>query len=243
MDIEDSGEAVRVLPRPRKRKFRHALRRAARNVVLWLGPPLLRALSRTWRLTVLGSENLEGALADHRGHFMALWHGRMVIGLNYHRSRSWYALVSASQDGDILGGLLERFGYRLVRGSSRRGGAKAVREMLGVLGDGAVVIITPDGPRGPRHAMNPGITWLARASGFPIVPIGFACARAWHAPSWDRFTLPLPWTRVVMVYDRPVEVPREGGEPELAAASEAVREGLLRAERRGFELLEREPDW
>src|SRR5215831_6251626 len=133
MDIEDSGEAVRALPQSRKRKFRHAL---------------LRALSRTWRMTLVGTENLEGALADHRGHFMALWHGRMVIGLPHHRSRNWYALVSASQDGDILGGLLERFGYRLVRGSSRRGGAKAVREMLGVLGDGAVVIITPDGPRG-----------------------------------------------------------------------------------------------
>jgi lysophospholipid acyltransferase (LPLAT)-like uncharacterized protein len=243
MVVEESEKAVRALPRTRKRKFRHALRRAARSLALSIGPPLLRALARTWRVTIVGTENLESALADHRGHFMALWHGRMVIGVCHHSERNWYALVSASQDGDILGGFLERLGYRLVRGSSRRGGAKAVREMLGVLDEGAVVIITPDGPRGPLHAMNPGLTWLARASGFPIVPIGFACRRAWHAPSWDRFTLPLPWTRVVMVYERPIEIPREGGEGELAAASEAVRESLLRAERRGFELLEREPDW
>ena len=243
MVVEESGRAVRALPRPRKRKLRHALRRAARSLVLWIGPPLLRALARTWRMTIVGEEHLETLLADDRGHFMGLWHGRMVIGLSHHCDRNWYALVSASQDGDILGGLLERFGYRLVRGSSRRGGARAVREMLGVLDENAVVTITPDGPRGPRHAMNPGITWLARATGFPILPVGFACKRAWHAPSWDRFTLPLPWTRVVMVYERPVEVPREGGENKLAAASEAVREGLLRAERRGFELLEEEPDF
>jgi lysophospholipid acyltransferase (LPLAT)-like uncharacterized protein len=243
MVVEESDRAVRAIPRPRKRKLRHIFRRAARSLVLRIGPPLLRALARTWRMTVVGEEHLETVLSDDRGHFMALWHGRMVIGLSHHSDRNWFALVSASQDGDILGGLLERFGYRLVRGSSRRGGAKAVREMLGVLGAGAVVIITPDGPRGPRHAMNPGITWLARATGFPIVPIGFACRRAWHAPSWDRFTLPLPWTRVIMVYGRPVEIPREAGEENLAAASEAVREGLSRAERRGFELLGREPDF
>ena len=82
--------------------------------------------------------------------------------------------------------------------------------MLSVLDAGAVVIITPDGPRGPRHSVKPGITWLARTTGYPIVPVGFACARAWRAKSWDRFTVPLPWSRVAIVYDRPIEVAREG---------------------------------
>jgi lysophospholipid acyltransferase (LPLAT)-like uncharacterized protein len=194
-------------------------------------------------MTILGAEHLEGTLGRHQGHFVALWHGRMILGLPHHGAREWCALVSESEDGEIFTRLLERFGYRTIRGSSRRGGAKAVRGMLSELEGGAVVVITPDGPRGPRHSMGPGLAWLARATGYPVVPVGFACSRAWRAPSWDRFTVPLPWSRVVMTYDRPVYVARDGGDAGLESASEAIREGLLRAERRGFELLEREPDW
>ena len=226
----------------RKRRFRRGLRGAFRRIVQTVGPPILRGLARTWRMTIVGTENLEGTLGEHRGHFMALWHGRILFGLAYHGSQEWYALVSGSGDGAILGELLESFGYRLVRGSTGQSGARAVREILRILDSGAVVIITPDGPRGPRHAMNPGLAWLARATGYPVVPIGFACGRAWRARSWDRFTIPLPWTRVVMTYERPIAVGRDGGEAELAAANDAIREAILRAERRGFELLGREPD-
>ncbi len=91
--------------------------------------------------------------------------------------------------------------------------------------------------------MAPSLAWLGRATGFPIVPIGFACDRAWHARSWDRFTIPRPWARVVMIYQDPVRVERSAGEAELVAATDLIRESLLRAERQGFEMLERKPDW
>ena len=236
---------------PRKREKASLFRRTSRAVLLpsarilvhWVGRPLLRTWSRSWRLEVIGGQHLESAGRAGRGCFLALWHGRMLLGLGHHGAREWTVLVSGSQDGDISHALLERFGYRIIRGSTSRGGASAVREMLGALSAGSVLVITPDGPRGPRHSMNPGLAWMARETGYPIVPIGFACDRAWRARSWDRFTLPRMCARVVMVYEEPVRVDRAAGDGELAAATEKVRQALLRAELRGFAVLGTEPDW
>jgi lysophospholipid acyltransferase (LPLAT)-like uncharacterized protein len=194
-------------------------------------------------MKIVGEEHMPRSGTEGQGAFLALWHGRILLGLSHHGSRDWYALVSASHDGEITTALLERFGYRVIRGSTGRGGASALRGMLTVLAGGGVLVITPDGPRGPRHSMNGGLAWMARATGFPVVPIGFACDRAWHARSWDRFTVPQPWARVVMVCDEPVRVARSASDSDLAAASERIRESLIRSERRGFELLQKDPDW
>jgi lysophospholipid acyltransferase (LPLAT)-like uncharacterized protein len=194
-------------------------------------------------VTVLGAEHVESARADGGGHFMALWHGRMVVALPHHGQRNWYVLVSPSQDGDISEALLEGFGYRVIRGSSSRGGARALREMLTALESGAVLAVTPDGPRGPRHSMNPGLAWMARATGFAVVPCGFVCDRAWHARSWDRFTVPKPRARVVFVYGAPVRVERNASADDLASATEKIRAAMMEAEERGFEQLQEPPDW
>jgi lysophospholipid acyltransferase (LPLAT)-like uncharacterized protein len=238
-------------PRPRdarsrrslRRTWRRVRRRAALRLVTSVGPTLLGWLARTWRLQVLGTEHLESVSGGGRGHFMTLWHGRMVLGLPHHGGRDWHVLVSPSGDGDISESLLESFGYQVIRGSSSRGGARALREMLTVLGRGGVLIITPDGPRGPRHSMNPGLAWMARATGYPIVPVGFGCDRAWRARSWDRFTIPKPRSRVAMVYGKPVRVAREASAAELEAATEEIRRNLIEAEERGFAALDVERDW
>jgi len=115
--------------------------------------------------------------------------------------------------------------------------------MLRVLDEGAVLFITPDGPRGPMHTMNPGLAFMARATGREIVPLGFASDRAWHADSWDHFTIPKPFARVCVVYGEPVPVSREANDAEQEEATALVRERTLDAERRGFERLTCEPDW
>lgn len=212
------------------------------GVVGFLGPAALRLLSRTWKVTVLGDEHLRALQARGAGHLIALWHGHMLLGLSHHRDRSWSVLVSASRDGGFSNALLRRFGYRAVRGSSGKFGVKEAREALAVLEKGAVLVITPDGPSGPRHSMNPGIAWLARASGSPVVPTGFACDRAWRAKSWDRFTIPKPWARVAVVFESPILPGRVGSDDRQAELVEELRRGILRAEERGAELLGVEPD-
>ena len=93
--------------------------------------------------------------------------------------------------------------------------------MLRVLDGGAVLFITPDGPRGPMHSMNPGLAWMARATGRAVIPSAFVCDRAWPANSWDNFTLPKPFARILLIYGEPLSVPRGADE---AAQEEATAE-------------------
>ena len=209
----------------------------------WLGVRFLRSLAGTWRFSVLDEENLASTSAGSKGHFVALWHGRMLLGVAHHGSTNWWVLVSDHQDGDISGALLRRFGYRVIRGSSTRGGARAVREMMAVLGEGAVVVITPDGPRGPMHSIKHGVVWMARATGYPIVPVGFACDRAWRTKGWDRFTIPKPWSRVVMTYGKPIRVEKSADEDGLRLAADSLRDSILAAEQRGFDSMHEAKDW
>lgn len=237
-----------LISRRRKRKIRRSIGGALMRV---LGPLFVRVLSKTWKTDVFGDEHLrpEGAtgLASRgeatRGCMLAMWHGRMLLGVEHGRARNWAVLVSPSGDGEISERMLRAFGYRVVRGSSSRGGARALREMLAELRAGSVVILTPDGPRGPRHAMNPGLAWMSRATGFPVVPVGLATNRAWHLSSWDAFTIPKPFARVAIVFGEPIQVARESNASDLDAATESIRERIFDCERRGFAHVGASEDW
>jgi len=167
----------------------------------------------------------------------------MIIGALMHARRGWHVLVSPSGDGDVSEKLLESLGYHVIRGSASSGGARALREMLSVLEEGAVLVITPDGPRGPMHSMNPGLAWMARATGRAVIPSAFVCDRAWHANSWDNFTLPKPFARILLIYGEPLSVPREADEAAQGEATAEIKRRMLAAERRAFEHLGREVDW
>jgi len=226
-----------------KRWRKRWVRSFGRGTAGWLGRATLSLLSKTWRVEVLGQENLDASIEAGPGCFISLWHGRMTLAAPTYAHRGWHVLVSQSGDGDVSEKLLEASGYHVIRGSSSRGGARALREMLRVLDEGAVLFLTPDGPRGPMHTVNPGLAFMARATGREIVPLGFACDRAWHADSWDHFTIPKPFAQVRVVYGEPVLVSRDADEAEQEDAAELVRTGTLEAERRGFEALGCKPDW
>lgn len=206
------------------------------------GPQALTWLSSQWKYDIAGLEHLDKEL-ERKGALIAMWHGRMVVPVHPFRDRGWHVLVSPSEDGDLSEGMLHRFGFKVVRGSSSRGGARALRELLGVLDDGGVVAITPDGPRGPMHNVNLGLAWMARATGRSVLPFGCVADRTWRLSSWDRFTIPKPGARVALTYGPAVAVAREGGDAELARAAQAIREGLFAAERAGFARLGVEPDF
>jgi hypothetical protein len=226
-----------------RRRLKRARKRLGQDLARRLGPPALALLRRTWREEVLGEEHFAAAERDGAGRFMALWHGRMIVALPFHGGRGYSVLVSPSSDGDVSERLLTAFGYGVIRGSTSRGGSRALREMLTDLRAGKMLAITPDGPRGPRHSMNPGLVWMARATGFPVLPCGFVCDRAWHANSWDRFTVPKPRARVAVVYGEPVRVARDASKEDCERATECIRQRMLGAERRGFEHMGLEPDW
>ncbi len=224
-------------PRPPLRaRLKRARRALGRRLVGGPGRLLVGLLARTWRIRREGEEHLAAARQDG-GHFMALWHGSMLVAMPGHRGPDYIVLVSQSGDGDVSARLLRSFGYGVIRGSASRGGARALREMLAALDARGIVVVTPDGPRGPRRSMNPGLAWMARATGRPIVPCAFVTDRAWRLSSWDRFAIPRPFARVAYAYGEPLYVPREASSAELDAASERLRDALLAVEGRAARTL------
>jgi lysophospholipid acyltransferase (LPLAT)-like uncharacterized protein len=240
--IESDCAATRN-PDSLRRRVKRARRALGRKIAGWFGPTVLRLLASTWRITKLGEEHLDGAREGGEGRIIALWHGRILLPLAHHARHNWFILVSRSGDGDITSTILERFGYRTIRGSSSRGGAHALRGMVKALQAGSVLVITPDGPRGPRHSVDPGLVWIARTTGYAVLPCGAVCDRAWRLNSWDRFTIPKPGARVVFVYGAPVNVESSRTPEDMIAAGEKLRELILESERRGLAYLSLEPDW
>lgn len=180
---------------------------AAWSVKLWLG-------TLSFRYRPLGP-NLDPRCPDIRDRYIyAFWHENMLLPA-YHYGRSdIHVLISQHADGQLIAEVCRHLRFRTVRGSSTRGGIEAVKRMLR-LADRGHLAITPDGPRGPRRQVQPGLVYLAARTGLPIVPTGFAYDRPWRARSWDRFALPRPWSRATCVTGEPIAVPAESGREQL----------------------------
>jgi lysophospholipid acyltransferase (LPLAT)-like uncharacterized protein len=221
---------------------RNARRRAGLIALKTFAPSLVRALASTWRVVHLERSLLDAQL-EQGGALICMWHGRMLLGVPLFHRDGFHVLVSRSGDGDLSEELLTAFGYGVLRGSSSKGGARALRAMLTLLRAGKAVVVTPDGPRGPRHSMNAGLAWMARATGYPIFPLGLVADRAWRTRSWDRFTVPKPGARVAAAFGEPVHVARDASDATLRNLSTEIGERTLELERAGFARLGVEPDW
>ncbi len=172
---------------PRSRGLRHAL--------AWALSWLIRAWTRSLRLTRLGPP-LEPGL-------VAFWHGDQLPLLRL-RPPAAVAPVSASQDGQLQRRVLARLGIDAVEGSSSKGGLAAARGLLRALKQGRVALLAVDGPRGPRGEVKPGVVFLARRTGLPVFPVGVAVARGRRLRAWDRYLLPGWFTRTVVVVGEPL---------------------------------------
>jgi len=209
------------------------MRRAAGVLVgRTCGPLLYRLLAATWRYECEPRDWRDRLDAD--GAILTLWHGRMLMSPAPFRGVDVTVLVSTSDDGDVSDALLKGLGLAVIRGSRSRGGSAAMRAMLAAIKECSIVAITPDGPRGPLHSMNPGPAWIARTTGRQILPAGFACDRAWQLKSWDRCSIPKPFARVRLHFAKPLTVPPGTN---LESASDELRERMLSAERAAAEAL------
>jgi hypothetical protein len=150
---------------------------------------------------------LDPAHPAHSGQYIyAFWHESLLAMVGVRKARRMSVLISRHQDGEYITQIARRIGFDVVRGSSTRGGRSALLGML----DRARhhhLLITPDGPRGPRRQLHPGTLFLASHTGLPIVPVGVGFSHAWRARSWDRFALPKPYSTVTVVVGWPIALP------------------------------------
>jgi len=196
------------------------------------------ARATRWRL--LGAAPALAEVAAGRPIILAFWHERLPVVPPLFRLAVAqepaaarvvpHVLVSQHRDGRFIGAAVERFGFRMVYGSSRRGGAGALVEMLRVLRAGNPVAITPDGPRGPRREAAPGVAQLAALAGVKVLPVGAATSRHRLLPSWDRMMLPLPFGQGVIACGPLLAVPRDGAEAALPAIAAAINAACAEAD-------------
>ncbi len=180
---------------------------------------------RTTRWTEVGRENTDGVLSRGTGMIAAIWHGRLFYSPTWgEKGRRTVAMISANRDGELIARIVHRWNVETVRGSSYdrrkrrdKGGKQAFAEGLKAIREHAVLAVSPDGPRGPRMRLQPGVAQLSIASGLPVVPVAFSVRRGKVLRSWDRFLVPFPFTKGVKIYGKPLEPPAD---PTLEEADE-----------------------
>lgn len=191
-----------------------------------VGSLLIRLLGVTWRVRWKGGENLEKA-RDLSGRLVyAFWHGRLLVLSWTHRNRRIQVLASEHYDGDLMGRTIVWLGFGHLRGSTSRGGAKALRDLTAVLRDGYDVGLTVDGPRGPRGTVRQGAVELARMTGAAVVPVSNSARPRRIFGSWDRFQLPSPFARITVSYGEPFLVPGDAGKDERESLRRRLEESL-----------------
>lgn len=200
--------------------------RGWRRAALWCVATLLRVWVRTLRFEADAETVARMSFAEQPAAIV-LWHNRLFLSPEFFRRyrtrRRVYGLVSASKDGAWLAAFYRMIGIHPVRGSSSNLGREAARVLIEKMREGHDIGITPDGPRGPMYTVEPGVLVVTRRLQAPMVLLGAEFTRAWRLRSWDRFYIPVPFTRVKL---RSAVLPPTGEAGEKLGA-DAVRAALL----------------
>lgn len=191
----------------------------------------LRLVYRTSRWEILGSDSID-SLTKERGWIACFWHGRMAMIPFMKRwpHKNIVALISAHSDGMMVARTFKRLHIDYISGSTNKGGVRAFKTLIDVLDRQDIVGIIPDGPRGPSRKLSEGVILLAKHSGQPIVPLAYACTRFITFNSWDRFQLPLPFSKGVFIYGDPIFIPEESSIEEIESYRLQVEQATTRLE-------------
>ncbi len=206
---------------PRRVRFQH--RPWVQRTLAPLIAGYIRLVDRTGRWRVTAPPAVATLVREGRPFIGAFWHGRLMMiqpawrrllaELGDDRQRAPHVISSAHGDGQLIQLATSRFGLKTLWGSSRRGGARVLREARQVLERGDIVVIAPDGPRGPRMRAQPGAAYLALSEDVPVVPVTFATSGQRTLKSWDRFMLVRPFSRGVLAFGEPI-IPADGDDTE-----------------------------
>jgi lysophospholipid acyltransferase (LPLAT)-like uncharacterized protein len=171
-----------------------------------VGTTMIEALGATYHWREQGTEHLARVQRDGRPPIFAFWHGRILAATLYFRDRGIIVITSENFDGEWIARVIRRFGYGTARGSSSRGGVRALVQLRRDMAEGHPAAFTVDGPRGPAGVAQPGALWLAGATGNPVVPFHIEASSYWNARSWDRHQIPRPGSELAVAIGAPIYV-------------------------------------
>ncbi len=206
-------------------------------------------IRRTTRWQTIGTHHAESIWQTRKGVILCIWHGRFFVphaGWSKEGQEA-RALISQSNDGNIIARTAQKLGFDVIRGSSQRvgsdkdrGGARAFKEMVRHLRNNGCVLITPDGPRGPRMQSGDGAIRLAKMTGAPLLPYVFSTQRGKFAKSWDRFLIAFPFGRGVYIFGEPIRVERTATEDDVEAARALFEQRMREIQYEADRLMGRE---
>lgn len=173
-------------------------------------------LGWTTRVYWFKTEEFEALEKEGKNYIYATWHNQQLFLLYPYRGQKVCALISLSKDGEYIARILPKFGMKAVRGSSSRGGARALIKLLQLTREGYHPMLTPDGPRGPIYQVQQGILFLAQKTGLPIIPVGTALSHKIKVGSWDRMRVPLPFGKTALTYGKAFYITQETDFKEVA---------------------------
>lgn len=211
-------------------------KRAQAAAIGAVGAPIIAVLGSSLRWKVEGLEHLQFDGAGRRP-IMAFFHGRVLTATYFFRNRGIVVMISENFDGEWIARIIERFGYGASRGSTSRGGRRALLQLKRRMEYGQAAGFAVDGPRGPARHVQPGVVWLAKLTGNPVVAFHMEASSYWSLKSWDRTQIPKPFSTVALVVGRPIDVPVDADATVLEAKRVEVEQALHLLERRAAALL------
>ena len=179
--------------------------------VPFIASRVMHLLNLSLKKEVLGENHLRNTWKRGEQVIISFWHDQLFLLVFGYPGKHAKLLISSSKDGELLARTMRYFDQDTVRGSSSRGGRAAFKAMLDLCKEKVDIVLTPDGPKGPRHVLKDGVVQLARMSGRPVIPMAFVCSHGHRFQSWDRFLFPYPFARGVYSFGEPVYFDKNEG--------------------------------
>jgi len=196
------------------------------GLIGWIGFFIINIIGRTMRWQSVGDSHIDDILKSGNRAIFTFWHGRIFPATYYWRNRGIVVMTSMNLDGEAIAQCIQRFGYGAARGSSSRGGLRALAEMAQRIRQGLDAAFTIDGPRGPRYVAKQGPVLLARKTGAAVFCFHISLKRKLQLNSWDHFQIPLPFTPAVVLKAPPIWVPPTASEDEVRAFHQQMQQTL-----------------
>jgi lysophospholipid acyltransferase (LPLAT)-like uncharacterized protein len=212
--------------------------RAKAAVIAAAASPLIAALGRTLRWSVDGLEHHDAIVRSGRQPIFSFWHGRICAATLFWQHRGIIVITSENFDGEWIARIIRRFGYGAARGSTSRGGVKALVRLKRDMAAARPAGFTLDGPRGPARVAQPGAVWLAGATGNPLLPFHIESDRHWTMSSWDATQIPRPFSAAAIAIGAPIEVP-DTNEPTIDEKRVELEASLASLESKAAGMLRR----
>ena len=213
-------------------------KRLQARLIAALGYRAVALLGATLRWKTTGLEHYDAIISSGRQPVMAFWHGRILPATYYFRGRGIVVITSENFDGEWIAGIIERFGYGTARGSTSRGGRKALLQLTRDIAAGKPAGFTIDGPRGPARVAQAGAVWLAKATGNPVLPFHLEASKHWTLNSWDRTQIPKPFATVAIAIGEPFAVSSEADERGVESARVELEQRLRALETQALAMLQ-----